>query len=159
MTRHRWCRHAVPLALVIGFSMPAIAAGQGIPAAHVPLSTTLGDIAKLRTGYTEAFNAKDAKTVSANFTADAVLIDVDGSQTMGAKSIATKQAADAPNWPHAVVAANSTKVYGATAVEVGTWTVHPKEGGEVVYRYLVVLRHTVNGWKLQNVAVAPAVPK
>lgn len=158
MTCHRWCRHALPLALAVGFSLPAIAAAQGIPAAHVPLSTTLGDIATLRNGYVEAWNAKDANAVSAMYTSDAVVIDVDGTEVSGWKAIAKKNEDGAANWPHAVVNSHSVKVYGATAIDVGTWTVHPKEGGENVYRYLVVLRHGVKGWKLQNVAVAP-VPK
>lgn len=158
MSPHRWCRHAVPLALAVGLSIPAIAAGQGIPEPHVPLSTTLGDIAKLRTAYVDAFNAKNSMAVSAMYTADAVVIDVDGSQVVGAKEIAKKNAYAAPNWPHAVIASHSVKVYGATAIDVGTWTVHPKEGGEVVNRYLAVLRHDMHGWKLQNVAVVP-VPK
>lgn len=158
MTRHRWCRHAFHLALVAGLSMPAIASGQGIPAVHVPLSTTLGDLAKLRNGFVEAWNAKDVKTVNTMYTSDAIVLDVDGTEVVGLKAIAKKNEDGAANWPHAVIASHFVKVYGSTAVDVGTWTVHPKEGGEMVYRYLVVSRHGVNGWKLQNVAVAP-VPK
>lgn len=158
MTGHRLCRHAFQLALVAGFSIPAIASGQGIPAAHVPVSTTLGDIAKLRSGFAEAWNAKDAKTLNAMYTSDATVIDADGSVVTGWKAIAKKNEDGAANWPHEVITSQSVKVYGTTAVDVGTVAMHPKDGGEMTYHYLVVLRHGVNGWKLQNLAVAP-IPK
>lgn len=158
MTRHRWWRPAFQLALVAGFSIPAIASGQGIPKGHVPVSTTLGDIAKLRTAYGEAWNAKDAKTLNAMFTADATVIDADGSVASGWKEIAKKNEDAAPNWPHTVITSQSVKVYGTTAVDVGTVAMHPADGGEMKYHYLVVLRHGVNGWKLQDVAVSP-IPK
>lgn len=158
MLRHHWFRHAVPLAFALGVSLPAFAAGQGIPANAIPLATTLGDLTKLRTAYVDAFNAKDAKAVSAMYTADAVAIDVDGSMTVGAEAIAKRLGAAAPNWPHAVVSSTSVKVYGATAIDVGTWTVHPKDGGEIVSHYLVVLRRSMNGWRISSSAAVP-VPK
>lgn len=158
MARPQWYRHAVPLALALGFSLPAIAAGQGVPEPHVPVSTTLGDIAKLRTAFAVAYNAKDAAAVNATYAADAVEIGADGSETVGAQAIAKRNEAEAPNWPQIVLAPRSTKLYGSTAVETGTFTAHPAAGGEVVSRYLVVLRHSVNGWKLQYVANVP-VPK
>ncbi|MGH7522771.1 MAG: YybH family protein [Gemmatimonadales bacterium] len=154
----KWCLHVVPLALVAGFAVPSVALAQGIPAAHVPLSTTLGDIAKVRNGYVEAWNAKDVKTVNSMYTPDAVVLDVDGTEVVGLSAIAKKNEEGASNWPHAVIASHSVKVYGSTAVDVGTWTVHPADGGEMVYRYLAVVRHGVHGWKLQNIAVAP-IPK
>jgi uncharacterized protein (TIGR02246 family) len=158
MSRHPWYRHAVPLALAVSLFIPAIAAGQGIPAGHVPLSSTLGDIAQLRAAYADAFNAKDAKALTAMYTADAISIGADGRQTVGARAIGKMFADSAPTWPHAVVSSDTVRVYGSTAIDVGTWTVHPKEGGDIVNRYLVVLRHGIHGWKLQNVAVVP-VPK
>ena len=158
MTGHQWRRHAFQLALIAGFAIPAIASGQGIPKGHVPVSTTLGDIAKVRAAYAEAWNAKDAKTLNAMYTADASVIDVDGSVTSGWKDIAKKNEDAAPNWPHTVITSQSVKLYGTTATDLGTVAMHPAAGGEMTYHYLVVLRHGVNGWKLQNIAVAP-IPK
>ena len=158
MSRHLWYRCAAPLALAASLFIPAIAVGQGVPEPHVPVSTTLGDIAAMRAAYVDAFNAKDAKAASAMYTADAVLLNADGSQTIGMRSIAKLFADSAANWPHAVATSNSVKVYGNTAIDVGTWTVHPMTGGEMVSRYLAVLRHGVNGWKVQSVALVP-VPK
>ena len=155
MSHHPWYRRAVPLALAVSLSVPAVAAGQGIPEPHAPVSTTLGDIAALRTAYVDAFNAKDAKAVSAMYTPDAIVIGVDGSQTVGAAAIAKMNADSAANWPHGVVASFATKVYGATAVDIGTWTVHPKAGGEFVSRYLVVLRHGIKGWKVHYLVNVP----
>ena len=154
MATRRWYR-SVPLALAVCLVLPAIVRGQGVPTNHVPLSTTLGDIAKVRNAYVEAYNAKDAKAVAALYTADAISIGPNGSQVVGARAISKVLADSAPTWPHAVVASTSVKVYGSTAVDVGTWTVHPQAGGEMVSRYIAVLRHGVTGWKLQHVVAVP----
>ena len=82
MSLLRWYRHAALLVLASGLSVPA-AAGQGIPIPHPPLPTAQSDIAMLRSGYVDAFNNKDAKALSAKFTPNAVVLGVDGSQTMG----------------------------------------------------------------------------
>ena len=58
---------------------------------------------------------------------------------------------------HMVLAADSssTRVYGNTAVEAGTVTVHPEGGGEDVAHYLSVFRRGMTGWKLVSVALVP----
>lgn len=83
MLRHRWHRQGIMLAAVAVLALPAVVTAQGIAANHVPLSTTLGDIAKLRSAYVEAFNAKDAAALGAMFTADATMIQADGSTISG----------------------------------------------------------------------------
>lgn len=148
-------RLVVPLALAVSLYVPAVAAGQGVPTPHAPVSTTLGDIATLRSAFVDAFNAKNATALNALYTTDAIAIGPDGSQTVGATAIGKMNTDSAATWPHAVVASFSTQVYGSTAVDVGTWTVHPKAGGEFVYRYLVVLRHDVKGWRLHYVVNVP----
>lgn len=148
-----WRRHVAPLALALSLAIPAIAPGQGVPEPHVPLSTTLGNIAKVRAGYAAAFNAKNATAVTGMYTADASYIDADGSVAMGTQEIGARMASAAPNWPHAVVTSQMVKVYGATAIDVGTVTLHPQEGNDIVSRYLAVMRHDVDGWKYQSVAL------
>ncbi len=61
----------------------------------------------------------------------------------------------APNFPHMVIKSDSLVAYGQTAVDVGTVTLHPKEGGELVNRYLVVLRRTYQAWHVVRVMVVP----
>jgi uncharacterized protein (TIGR02246 family) len=149
-----WSRHALPLAFAVSLLAPAVARGQGIQP-HIPLKTTLAEIAALRSSYTDAYNAKDAAAISAMYTPDAMVVGSDGSVIMGASAIAKSDNDDAPNWPHIVITSTTVKVYGSMAIDVGTVTVHPKEGGEQVSRYLVVLHHGINGWKLQNAATTP----
>lgn len=155
MSHRSWYRCAVPLALSACVLVPSIAAGQGIDRPRIPLRTALADIATLRTAYVDAFNAHDAKAVSAMYTKDAIAINEDGTTAWGMAEIAKANSAGADAWPHAVIKSDTVKVYGATAVDVGTWTTHPKEGGEMVTRYLAVLRHDMNGWKVQYVANVP----
>ncbi|HEY3933751.1 MAG TPA: nuclear transport factor 2 family protein [Gemmatimonadales bacterium] len=157
MSGQLWYRRGLPLALAVSIWLPALAQGQGIQP-HVPLSTTLGDIAKVRAAYVDAYNAKNAAAVSAMYTADAVVLDADGSETVGARAIGQRNADSVRSWPQASVHSSSVKVYGATAVDVGTWTVRTAAHGDAIQRYLAVLRHDVHGWKLMSVAVVP-VPR
>ena len=150
----RWYRHAALLALASGLPLSA-ANGQGIPMPHPPLPTAQSDIATLRSAYVDAFNAKNAKALSAMFTPNAVVIGIDGSQTMGVPAIGKMFADSAPTWPHAVINSTGLTVFGALATDIGTWTTHPKAGGENVSRYMLVLRHNMNGWKIENMALIP----
>lgn len=155
MLQLQWVRRALPLALVASVYFPALAAGQGIPANHRPVSTTASDIAAVRAAYAEAFNAKDANAVNAFYTADAVAITANGGQLVGAKAIGKLNSDSAATWPHAVITSTGLKIYGSTAVDVGTFTAHPAGGGEFVSRYLVVLRHDVKGWRIQYASNTP----
>ena len=150
-----WSRHAARFALIAALALPAVAPAQGIPP-HVPVSTTLGDLARVRASYVDAFNAHDAAAVSKLYAPDAIVLGADGSETVGASAIAKANADSAATWPQASAHSNSVKVYGSTAIDVGTWTVHLANGGEQVSHYLAVLRHGVSGWKLQHVAIVPA---
>jgi ketosteroid isomerase-like protein len=155
MLKHRWYHHVLPLAALASLAIPAIAAGQGIQP-HIPLSTTLGDIAKLRVAYVSAINGRNPGAASAMYTADAIVLGADGRQTIGAPAIAKLHSDSAAGWARSDIHSTSVKVFGATAVDVGTWAVRTPAGGETMRRYLAVLRHGVNGWKLQSVAIVPA---
>jgi ketosteroid isomerase-like protein len=155
MSQHHWYRHAIPFALAAGLLVPAIAAAQGIAEPHAPITSTLGEIGKARAEYVDAFNAKDSKGVNAMFTTDAVFVGSNGSSLVGWSAIAKSNSESSASWPHVVINSESTKVYGTTAVDVGTWTQHPAAGGEMNFRYVAVLRHGIHGWKMQNVAVVP----
>lgn len=155
MSLRNWYRRAVPMVLAASVLVPSIAAGQGIESPRIPLRTALNDIATLRTSYADAFNGKDADAVNATYTDDAIVLNADGSLAKGRAEIA-KAMGDASDWPHAVIHSDSVRVYGSTAVDVGTFTMHPAEGGELKHRYLVVLRHDMNGWKIAYAADVPA---
>ena len=154
----RFLRAAVPL-VVATAALASAAHAQGVEPNRTPLRTTLAEIGTVRTEYVDAFNKKDAKAVAAMYTSNAVQIQADGTVINGGAAIAEGMAKEAPTWPHAVIKSDTVYVYGSTAVDMGTWTVHPKEGGEVVSRYITVLRKDMRGWKLANVVVVPTAPK
>ena len=153
MSLRNWYRRAVPVVLAATVLVPSIAAGQGIETPRIPLRTALNDIATLRSSYVDAFNGKDSKALMNLYSDDAIVVTSEGVST--GKDAIAKGMGDAGNWPHAVVKSDSVRVYGATAVDVGTWTTHPAEGGEMKSHYLVVLRHDMNGWKVAYVAEVP----
>lgn len=155
MSRSRWSTRAVPLLLSFALTAPSVAVAQGIEEPRIPLRTALAELSTLRTEYVDAFNRKDAAAVASMYDSDATLISDQGSMK-GGEAIREMMTTEAPTWPHAVIASDTVRVYGNTAVDVGTWTVHPADGGEMVMRYMSVLRRSMSGWKLVSVAVVPA---
>lgn len=151
---HRTHR-AVTLALAVAVSTPAVVAAQGIPANAPALRTAMSDLATLRATYVDAFNKKDAAAVTALYADDAVVISEDGSLMNGSLEIGAAMAAEAPTWPHAVIESDTTRVYGSTAVDLGTWTAHPADGGEMKFRYVTMLRRGLGGWKITHVSLVP----
>ena len=134
-------------------ALPTVVSAQGVPADRARLRTALSDIATLRTAYVDAFNQKDAKALAAFYTADGILIQPDGNLIQGREALAKAMADSAPQWPHAVIKSDTTRVYGSTAVDMGTWTEHPTGGGERVARYVTMLRRDMSGWKIAHVVV------
>jgi uncharacterized protein (TIGR02246 family) len=143
---------ALLLALML---VPSAVFAQGVAADRARLRTALDDLRALRTEYVEAFNKKDAATVTALYADDAILIQADGAMLVGSEAIGKAMADSASTWPHAVIASDTTRVYGSTAVDVGTWTVHPTGGAEQRARYTTVLRRGMRGWKITHVVVMP----
>jgi ketosteroid isomerase-like protein len=145
--------------MVLGFAGSTAAAAQGIETPHLPIRTVIDELNTTRALYAEAFNAKNAAAVIAFYLPEAILVGPDGSQIMGAKAIGEMMKKEAPTWPHMVLASDTVRVYGGTAVDFGTVTTHPKAGGEEVSRYMAVLRRGVSGWKLASVAQVPVKEK
>jgi len=135
---------------IVAAALPAALAAQGIRP-HVPVSTTIGDIAKVRAAYVDAYNARDAAAVNRIYTTDAVVLGPDGREMSGPE-VARRNLDSASVWQAATVRSTSVKVYGTTALDVGTWTTRPAAGDPVVRHYLAVFRHGVEGWKLQALA-------
>ncbi len=153
-SRHRSLRTAA-LAVAVALAAPAALAAQGIPANAPALRTAMSDLATLRATYVDAFNSKDAAGVTALYADDAVVIMDDGRMLSGGLEIRAAMAEEAPTWPHAVIESDTTRVYGSTAVDLGTWTVHPADGGEMKFRYVTLLRRGISGWKIIHVSLVP----
>jgi uncharacterized protein (TIGR02246 family) len=150
-----WLPRAVPFLLLLGIAAPSIAAGQGVEEPRIPLRTALMELNTLRTEYADAFNAKNMAGLTAMYASDAVFIDGDGSKAVGIDAI--RAAMDGRTQGHMVLASDSVRVYGNTAVDIGTVTIHPEGGGEEVANYMSVSRRGMTGWKLVSVAVVPIV--
>jgi uncharacterized protein (TIGR02246 family) len=135
--------------------LPTPLLAQGIERDRARLRTALDDLGTFRTEYTEAYNRKDAAAVTAMYADDAIVVQSDGSLLVGSEAIGQSMASSASSWPHGVISSDTTRVYGNTAVDVGTWTTHEAGGGEMVNRYAVVLRRGMQGWKLTHVILTP----
>ena len=147
-------RTSIPLVLALAFAAPAVVSAQ-IEEPRIPLQTKLSELTRFRTEYAENFNKKDAPAVVAMYSKDVIVINPDGSMTKGLDALRANMTAAATTWPHLVISSDSMAVYGNTAVDVGTATVHPAAGGEEVSSYIVVLRRDMNGWKLIRVVNTP----
>lgn len=159
MSRIPRFRHVLLLVAALGFARTMAAAAQGVETPHLRLRTVIDELNVTRASYAEAYNAKDAAAVSAFYLPEAILVLPDGSQIMGAKAIGEMMTKDAPTWPHMVLTSDTVRVYGGTAVDFGTVTLHPKAGGEEVSRYMAILRRGLQGWKVASVAQVPVKGK
>lgn len=155
MSRRQRSHRVVSLVFALAVAAPAALVAQGIPANAPALRTSLSDIATVRSTYVDAFNKKDAASVSALYADDAVWITDEGQLLNGGLEIRAHLTAEAASWPHAVIESDTTRVFGSTAVDLGTWTVHPADGGEMKFRYVTILRRGLDGWKITHVSVVP----
>jgi uncharacterized protein (TIGR02246 family) len=151
----RRLRSSVAVLAVLAFVTPSLAAAQGVEAPRLPLRTALDELGTVRSAYADAFNRKDAAALAAMYAPDAQLITDQGVMVSGNEAIAASFAAGAKTWPHLVIESDSIKVYGNTALDVGTLRMHPEGGAEMVSRYLVVLRRNMQNWKIVSVAAVP----
>lgn len=147
-----WLTLACSLALLI----PAVAIAQGIEQPRVPLRTALDEIRTLREAYAKAFNDKNAATVAGMYAPDAVVIRADGVVLTGNEAI--RKDLEAGQWPAMSITSDNVRVYGNTALDVGTVSMTPAGGKENVSHYLVVLRRGIKDWKVSRVAVVPEAP-
>ena len=153
MTR-RSAQSWLPLVLALALATPVVARAQ-IEEPRIPLQTKMSELLRFRTQYAENFNKKDVAAVVAMYSNDIIVIDPNGAVTKGLDQLQIGMAQGAPNWPHLVIESDSMAVYGNTAVDVGTAKQHPAGGGEVVARYVVVLRRDMNGWKIVRLINTP----
>lgn len=150
MPTRSWIARLMLFLLVL---VPSVASAQGIAADRQRLRTAMDDLRALRTEYVEMYNKKDAAGITNLYADDAILIQPDGTMLTGTEEIGKAMADDSKNWAHAVITSDTLRVYGSTAVDIGTFTTHPAGGAEQVSRYTSVLRRGINGWKLTHVVV------
>jgi uncharacterized protein (TIGR02246 family) len=137
--------------------LPNVAAGQGIEKPRVPIRTALDEIRGVREGYAAAFNKKDTAKLVGMYAPDAILIRGDGVVLTGKDAI--QQSLEAGPWMTMSIASDSVRVFGNTALDVGTVRMAGSEGHEAVSHYLVVLRRGVTAWRINSLAVVPEAGK
>lgn len=138
---------------VLGIVVPTALQAQ-IDSGRVPLQTAISEIFRLRESYAETFNAKDVADLTKKWDENATAILPDGSVVTGRAAIMASLGPPA-QWPHLVISSDSLEVWGNTAVDHGTIKMHPAGGGEIVTRYLVVLRRGYTDWRLVYSMQAP----
>lgn len=154
MTSRHGIRSCLPLVLALALATPAVATAQ-IEEPRIPLQTKISELTRFRTEYAENFNKKDIPAVVAMYSDDVIVIEATGATFVGKEAVRTWLTQGGADLPHLVIASDSLAVYGNTAVDVGTAKAHPAAGGEMVTKYLVVLRRDMNGWKLIRVISTP----
>jgi ketosteroid isomerase-like protein len=142
------------LALATTLALPAALAAQGI-GPHTPLSTTADAIAKVRTAYVDAYNAQDASAANGIYTPDAVLLSGNGGATGEIPTFGRHAPEPAGAGETAAIRSTGLRIYGSTALDIGTWTTKSSAGSANVRHYLAVFRHGVRGWKLEALALVP----
>ena len=157
MTLARRGRAWLPLVVSLAFLLPNVANGQGIEKPRVPIRTALDELRVIREEYAEAFNKKDTATLVAMYAADATLIGGDGNVLKGKEAI--QKSLEAGPWQMMSIASDTVRVFGNTAVDVGTVRMAGSGGHQEVSHYLVVLRRGVNTWKINSLAVVPETGK
>ena len=148
-----WPLLVVSLALLLS----NVATGQGIERPRVPLRTALDELRGVREGYAAAFNKKDTAKLMGMYAPDAILIRGDGVVLTGSDAI--RQSLEAGPWMTMSIASDSVRVFGNTALDIGTVRMAGSEGHEAVSHYLVVLRRGMTAWKINSLAVVPEAGK
>lgn len=153
MTLARRFRAWLPLVMSLAFLVPSMASGQGIEKPRVPIRTALDELRVLREAYAEAYNKKDTATLVNMYAPDATLIGGDGTMLKGREAI--QKSLEAGPWQKMSIASDTVRVFGNTAVDVGTVHMSGSGGDEGVSHYLVVLRRGITTWKAISVAIVP----
>ena len=148
---------AVALLSTLAFVVPSVARAQ-IPDSAIPLQTIFTETNRFRTEYAEYYNNKDVAALVAMYAPDAIITLEDGTTYVGQEAIKAGLTKAAPEFPHIIIASDTMIAFGRTAIDVGTTTMHPKGGGELTSRYLVVLRRGYKDWKIVRLSVVAVKP-
>lgn len=146
------------LAALVLFAIPLIppsAAAAQIPDSTVPLQTVVSETNRFRVEYAEYVNNKDLTRLAAMYDAEAIVTFEDGVTRVGKDAIVAVLKERMPDHPHIVITSENLIAYGPTAIDMGSVKLHPAGGGEIVNRYLVVLRRRMGTWSIVRLAVTP----
>ncbi len=147
--------------LTLALVVPSTASAQ-IPDSVIPLQTVVSETNRFRAEYADHFNKKDIAGLLTLYAADAIFTAEDGTRYTGKAEIQAYFTKMGATMPHIVVTSESLLSFGATAIDMGTITMHPPGGGEHKSRYLAVLRRELGGagnWDLIRVARTPVTAK
>lgn len=158
MTPSRRARSSLSLVAALAFVATSLAHAQGVEAPRVPLRTAISEINTLRAEYAEAYNNKAAETLTAMYLPDAILIRHDGSMLLGQAEIGMAMAKETAGGRQISLASDTLRVFGNTALDVGTLSRKGSEGNATASRYLVVLRRGMQKWRIISSAVVPVAP-
>lgn len=147
-------RLAAAAILTLGVGLPSSAAAQ-IPDSTVPLQTVVSETNRFRVEYAEYVNNKDLTRLAAMYDAEAIVTFEDGVTRIGKDAIVAVLKERMPDHPHMVIASENLIAYGPTAIDMGSVKLHPTGGGEIVNKYLVVLRRRMGVWSIVRLAVTP----
>jgi uncharacterized protein (TIGR02246 family) len=145
------------LLLLLASAVPSVARAQ-IPDSTIPLQTVISETNRFRAEYADYFNKKDIAGLMTMYAANAIFTAENGTRYTGQEEIKAYFTAMAATMPHIVITSEGMLSYGATAIDMGTITMHPPGGGEVKSRYMAVLRRERGGagnWDLVRVARTP----
>ncbi|HMU61457.1 MAG TPA: nuclear transport factor 2 family protein [Gemmatimonadales bacterium] len=148
---------AAGLLLLLASVVPSVARAQ-IPDSTIPLQTVISETNRFRAEYADYFNKKDIAGLMTMYASNAIFTAEDGTRYTGQAEIKAYFTSMAATMPHIVITSESLLSYGATAIDMGTLTMHPPGGGEVKSRYLAVLRRERGGagnWDLVRVSRTP----
>jgi ketosteroid isomerase-like protein len=143
----------VPLALGLVLATTSVASAQGIEEPRIPLTTAVTELTRFRAEYSDNLGRKDVKALAGMYSPDAIVIRADATTITGPDAIQAWLAERTQKAESATVTSDSLRVFGNTAVDVGTTTVVLQGGGTTVTRYLAVFRRGMKDWKLLRVAL------
>ncbi len=140
------------LLLTLTVGLPSVATAQ-IPDSAVKLQTVVSETNRFRVEYAEYVNNKDAKSLAAMYEDDAIVTLESGARQVGKQAVMASITERLPTYPHMVLQSDTLIAYGPTAIDMGTVRLHPTNGGEVVNKYLAVLRRTMGVWRIVRLQV------
>ncbi len=147
-------RACVPLALGLVLAATSAASAQGISEEpHVPLQTAVTELTRFRAEYADNLKRQDVKALVAMYLPDAIVIRADATTITGKDAIQTWLTERTMNLQSATVTSDTLRVFGNTAVDVGTTAITLKGGGQTVTRYLAVFSRGMKDWKVLRVAL------
>lgn len=163
MRKVNWAVAAIVLGGCAKSSAPAADTSAGstamAPAADTAIATAA--VAKLRNAWADAANRKDAATVAAMYSDNAVFVSSDQPVASGRAAIQAAFAKTFPISSDLKISSEKTEASGDLAYDYGTYTqrVTPPKGKamEIGGNYLVVLRKQSDGsWKIvRHVGTTP----